>query len=135
MSIESFDFKTGKKIDSRRRRVIISDIDMEDLATIQGVLREKRFQILGKEKSLKSLLELVRKHKMGMLMLDIDNPEVDFNVIVPDIKHKYPDMVVVLMASKVDKDTIQAAVKAGAAGFLVRPINKDSLKKILLTID
>lgn len=135
MSIESFDFKSGKKIDSRRRRVIISDIDTDDLSVIQGVLRDRRFQILGKEASLKALLELVRKHKMGVLMLDIDNPEVEIATVVPEIKRKFPDMVVVLMAASVDKGVLQEALQAGAGGFLVRPINKASLEKVLDTID
>ena len=135
MSIDSFDFATGKKIDTRKRRVILSDIDMDDLSAIQKVLRELRFTILGKEQSLRALLELVRKHKVGVLMLDIDNPEVNIDEHLPAIQEKFPEMLVILMSSTADKAIFQKAVTMGAAGFLVRPINPDSLKKVLSTIE
>lgn len=134
MSIDSFDFATGKTIDTRRRRVILSDIDMDDLSAIQKVLREMRFTILGKEQSLRALLELVRKAKMGILMLDIDNPEVNMDEHVPQIQQAYPEMSIILMSNTADKDTIQQAIKMGTAGFLVRPINAQSFKKILESI-
>ena len=135
MSIDSFDFATGKKIDARKRRVILSDIDMEDLSAIQKVLRELRFTILGKEQSLRALLELVRKHKIGVLMLDIDNPEVNIDEHLPAIQEKFPEMLVILMSAKADKAIFQKSITMGAAGFLVRPINPDSLKKVLSTIE
>ena len=134
MSIDSFDFTTGKKIDTQKRRVILSDIDMDDLSVIQKVLRELRFTILGKEKSLRALQELVRKHKTGVLMLDIDNPEVDLDEHISALKEKFPDMLVILMSSTADKETIQKSLTLGTAGYLVRPINPQSLKKVLESI-
>ena len=135
MSIESYDFKKGKVIDSRRRRVIMSEFEQEDLDTIQAVLRDMRFQILGKEKELRPLLELVRKHKMGILFLNVDDSEVDVEAVLNDINRKFPDIQVVLVSSHVSKDLVVIASKMGVHDVLTTPIKRESLRKILSSID
>jgi len=135
VSIESYDFKKGKVIDSRRRRVILSNFPQEDLDTMQSVLRDMRFQILGKEKDIRALLELVRKHKVGVLFMDADMPDLDVAQVVGDIKRKFPDMSVVLVSAKVDKEFVLLASKAGVQEVLASPIKAETVRKILSSID
>lgn len=135
MSIESYDFKKGKVIDSRRRRVIMSDFEQEDLDTMQAVLRDMRFQILGKEKELRPLMELVRKHKVGVLFLDVDGMEAELQPVLADLSRKSPDMTVVLVSSHVSKDLVLAAKAAGIHDILATPFRQETVRKILSSID
>ena len=128
---QEFDFATGKKIDPKRRQVIILLQDTEQADELQQQLRQKSYPILGKTGDVREGLELVGKHKIGILFLDADIEGVNAIDLMGKIKAKFPEFNVIITSAHATKELLTEAMAKGAVGFLVRPLGQEALQKVL----
>ena len=135
MAIQSFDFSTGKAIDSSKRKVITCEYEMEDLSVLSKIIRSKKFQIAGKGGDERSLLELARKHKSGMMFLDINATGFDAFEVLNKVKNTYKEFMVILTSDDAGEETVKKAIMSGADGFAVKPFQAESIKKVMDKFD
>lgn len=128
---QEFDFATGKTVNPKRRQVIILLGDGAQADQLQQLLRQKSYPVLGKTGDLREALELVGKHKLGILFLDADIDGVSAIDLLVKIRTKYPEFNVVITTANATKELLTEAMAKGAAGFLVRPLAQDALQKVL----
>lgn len=131
MAVQSFDFKKGKVVDNSGRKAFLSDTVEPTADLLNEVLRKSRYQIVGTSSDLRQLMEWLRKHKAGVLFLDMDIAAFNALEVMAQVKETYPMVNIVLSASAVDKDTLGKAVALGASGFIVKPYDKDAILKII----
>lgn len=131
MAVQEFDFASGKVLDPKRKQAVVASESSDDVAALKDILRQKGYQFLGQAQDIRAALELVRKHKLGVLFLDGDLPGVKLNDVVPSIKKAFPDFAIVVLSSAVTKELLSEVLRLGALGFLVKPVQADALEKVL----
>lgn len=131
MSIQSFDFATGKTKDPQRLQAILFMQDDSDSDTIAELLRKGRHPMLGRPSSLRDALELARKHKKGVLYLDADRDEIDVSEVLEQMGRRLPDFNVVIAKSSATKEELIELQKQGAAGFVLKPVSAEAVAKVI----
>jgi len=129
--IQGFDFSTGKAINPKRRQVIILLDDAAQADHLQQLLRQKTYPILGNTSDVREALELVSKHKLGILFLDADIDGVNALDLLTKIRETFPEFQVVITTANATKELLTESMAKGAAGFLVRPLGQEALLKVL----
>jgi len=130
MAIQDFDFTTKTVKDPRRNQVFAAVDNTNDLATLYEVLKEKRIPVAGKATDYKAALELIRKHKVGVLFIDCDFQGVEVEQMMDKLKINYPEVRIVLISGSPTKELVETANTRGALGLLIKPLKKDAILKI-----
>ncbi len=134
MAVQEFDFASGKVLDPKRKQAILASESDADAGVLKETLRQKGYRFMGQAADIRAALELVRKHKLGVLFLDADLPGVKLNELVPSIKKAFPDFTIVILSSAVTKEMLSEILRLGAMGFLIRPVQAEALEKVLAKI-
>lgn len=128
---KEYDAKTGKVIDPERRKALMLLSDENDSDILANVLREKRFRILGMTSNVDAAFELMRKHKLGVLFLDIDIKGLDLTESLLHIRRKFPEFMIILLSANVTKEMIEDGFAKGASAYLVKPLGEEAVRKSL----
>lgn len=134
MGVQEFDFTSGKVLDPKRKQAILAVANDDDVSVVKEVLRQMSYKDLGRETEPRAVLEAVRKHKVGALLLDADLPGINVKELLPSIKKAFSDINVVVMSRTVTKETLSETLRLGAIGFLVKPLQEDALKKVIVKL-
>ncbi len=131
MSIRDFDFKTGKSIDPRRFQVVVVVDGDDDREVLHQAVREKKYRMMGQAQESRAALELLRKHKMGVLFLDMDMEGIDAGEIMSQVQRRFKDFAVVMLSGTVTRERIAEAKEMGAGDFMVKPLKKEAVSTVL----
>ena len=95
----------------------ISNDEVIDFSSAESFLRESK----------------VQGHKLSAIFLDICLPGMSGIEAIPKIRaiSSYSTVPIIMCSSINDKLTIVTALKAGANNFLIKPLSKDGIMKIL----
>jgi len=100
-------------------RIIIADdhaIVREGLKQI--VAEEKDMLVCGEAEDTVSLMELLKKEKWNIVVLDINMPGKSGLEALKDIKQFYPELPVLILSMFSEDQYGLRAIKAGASGYL-----------------
>jgi DNA-binding response OmpR family regulator len=76
-------------------------------------------------------LEIVRREKIDLVILDVMMPKMDGLTVCRELKNIAPELPVFLLTAKDDLATRAAAMKFGASEFLAKPVNiEDFLTRV-----
>ena len=109
---------------------LIVDDEPLALSVMESHLKEfKDLKVIGKCRSAVQAFELIEKHQIDLLFLDIEMPEVDGFTVLKTLKKKKSPTKVLVLTMHHSSAFVQNIVSAGADGYL----KKDSDQNILLT--
>lgn len=100
-------------------KIIIADdhaIVREGLKQI--VAEEKDMLVCGEAENANSLMELLKKEKWSIVVLDINMPGKSGLEALKDIKQLYPDLPILVLSMFSEDQYGLRAIKAGASGYL-----------------
>ena len=100
-------------------KIIIADdhaIVREGLKQI--VAEEKDMLVCGEAEDANSLMELLKKEKWSLVVLDINMPGKSGLEALKDIKQLYPELPVLILSMFSEDQYGLRAIKAGASGYL-----------------
>lgn len=95
---------------------------------------EKTIKILDEAHNGKDALDLVLYHKPKIALLDIMMPQLTGIEAARQIKNKLPGTFVVILTAFEDSSHLEAALSAGADGYLTKDIASKELIKSLQTV-
>lgn len=100
-----------------RPRLVIAD---DHRLLVQGLqqMLSRRFEVVGVAYSGDELLELLRRVSADGLILDLSLPGRSGIDLLPDIRRAQPDLKVLVVTMHVDRILAEAALAAGATGFV-----------------
>ena len=108
---------------------------VEDTMTMRHImlhmLRTLGYQDLEEAVDGAHALDAVRKHKIDLVITDMNMPRKDGFALLQEIKAD-PELAhipVMMVTCDPDLDKIQLAVAAKVAGFIVKPFNLQTLEK------
>jgi len=97
----------------------------------QGVRKllgvEKNVEVIGEASNGVEMLELLRKSKPDVVLMDISMPKMDGVTTTYKIKKILPRTQIIILTVYEDEDYIFDAIKAGAMGYLLKDVDADDL--------
>src|SRR3569623_503458 len=78
-----------------------------------------------------SALDILAKHKMDIVVSDVQMQPMDGNALLKQIKKEYPTLPVVLITAFGTVDMAVSAMHEGAADYLVKPFEADVLVNVV----
>lgn len=106
-------------MNNEKIKIVIADdhaIVREGLKQI--VAEEKDMQVCGEAEDASSLMDLLKKEKWSIVVLDINMPGKSGLEALKDIKQLYPDLPVLILSMFSEDQYGLRAIKAGASGYL-----------------
>lgn len=113
-----------------KRTILVID-DEEKITKVLSIHLTKENYHVIKSCGGSGVFEELDRYNYEMVICDIRMPEVDGVQILKYIKEKYDDIPVVILTGFHDMDTAIHVLKLGAIDFLIKPIPKDQLIKVV----
>jgi DNA-binding NarL/FixJ family response regulator len=94
---------------------------------------EKGIKVVGEAKTGPETIEMVRKLKPDVVLMDIKIPEMDGITATKIIREKFPQTNVIILSSYEDEAHVTEAISAGANGYLSKMLPASELVNALKT--
>jgi two-component system, NarL family, response regulator DevR len=116
------------------RVMIIDDHEIvrEGLKAILG--NEPDLEVVAESATADDVGELVGKANPNVILLDARLPGVSGAEACRQLATTYPDIAVLIVSTYSDNDLIQDCIKAGARGYVVKDIERFSLKESIRAV-
>lgn len=79
-------------------------------------------------------LDLLEKHKVDLIIMDINMDKMDGITCTEEVKKRYPEKSVLALTMLNENQHIKQMLKAGASGYLLKNCEEDELKNAIHTI-
>ncbi len=112
------------------QRVLLVDDDARVRTTLGDALVEAGYAV-RRASSGPEALELIRAEQPDIVLSDVRMPSLDGLELLALLRERVRETDVVLMTAFDDMPTVVAAMRSGAAEFLVKPIDLDNLLAVL----
>ena len=108
--------------------VLIVEDELLIAETIKLYLEERKHKVVGIAISYDEAIQLIEETQPSVALLDIrlygERSGIDVALY---LKEHYPSIPYVIVSSQYDQDYIEKAMHAGAAGYITKPISKETL--------
>lgn len=112
-------------------KVLVVDDSPFSRTIIVEALTGEGYEVVGEADSLEELLDTYSKCKPDVVTMDIAMPGADGFECSKALKLAYPEAKIILVSSMKDEETEAEARRIGVAGYVQKPVDADSLKKII----
>ena len=119
----------------RTTLVIVDDHPLYRSALRQMLHRQPDLEVVGEAADGREALELCRLLRPRLVLMDIRMPEMDGIAATRAIKQELPQIIVLMITSFEDPNYLLEALKAGAAGYILKYTTQeeiiDAIRKVL----
>jgi DNA-binding NarL/FixJ family response regulator len=116
-------------------RVLIVDDHPLFARGLADLLKLRGIEVVGQAGDGLKALDMVRKTRPDVVLMDISMPRCDGLAATRLIKAELPDTkIVVVTVSEDDKDVFEA-VKSGASGYVLKDVDADALMEMLSDLE
>lgn len=116
-------------------RLLIADdhpVFLESLSLL--VEKIPGYEVAGKMNNGQEVLEYLRHSPVELVLTDIQMPGMGGIELITEMRRLYPDVPVLLLTMLEDTETVRAALKAGAAGYVTKSASVDVFSRALKTV-
>ncbi|WP_027357959.1 response regulator transcription factor [Desulforegula conservatrix] len=113
-------------------RVVVADDENHIRMFIKSVLKTIGAEIVGEAKNGNEAIDIFRKTRPDLLLMDINMPEKTGDEALIDIMKEFPDACVIMMTSVSDIETVQQCIEKGASHYIRKDTPIDQIKEIIL---
>lgn len=104
-----------------RVRLALADDDAMVRAGVGSILStDPTIEVVGEAADGRQAVEIVRRHRPDVVLLDIRMPELDGLAALPQILSASPDTAVLMLTTFSEGDYVSRAIIDGARGFLLK---------------
>jgi DNA-binding NtrC family response regulator len=104
----------------RPARVLVVDDEPTLLRALESLLRKKGHDVVGLESPIAATQRLAQED-FDVALLDIKMPQLSGLELLSAVKHRRPEVEVIMMTGHATVETALAAVKSGAYDYLTKP--------------
>jgi two-component system response regulator PilR (NtrC family) len=115
---------------ARSVRVLVVDDDRAVRAALKVNLSKAGIEVVMAE-SAEAALELVEEHPVDLVLTDVRMPGLGGLELLAALRPRHPEIEVVVMTGYGNVDDAVAAMKAGAADYIIKPVSKQELLVII----
>lgn len=113
------------------RILIIDDLNFVRQALQTLLEKEDKFEIAGQVNNGIEALKYLENEQVDIILVDIEMPEMDGITLTSKVSQRFPKIKVIIFSSHDDLAYINAAIEAGAKGYVSK---NTSTKELLNTI-
>jgi two-component system, NarL family, invasion response regulator UvrY len=111
-------------------RILIADDHPIFRAGVKEILlKEKDVESIGEADTGHKVLELVRKQRWDVVLLDLTMPGKEGLQVLPELRRDRPELPILVLSAHPEDQLALRLLKSGAAGYLT----KDKAPEVLLT--
>ncbi len=120
---------TGRKLTGGHVKVLIIDDSQFVIKHLSQIFLSRDFEVAGTAENGKAGLELFKqlKGQVDLITLDITMPEMDGIETLKEIKKIDPNVTVVMVTALGTVEAVKEAIKLGAKGYIVKPIDREKV--------
>jgi DNA-binding NarL/FixJ family response regulator len=116
-------------------RVLIADDHAVVRKGIQMIVNtEPAIEMIGEAEDGQSAFRQVESLQPDVVLMDLVMPGEDGIKVITQIKHMWPDIKVIVLTTFGDEGRINAALEAGADGYLLKDADGEALLRAIKTV-
>lgn len=114
-------------------RVLIADDHKLFRQGLIGLMRtrEDLVQVIGEASTGMEAIQLAEQLQPNVILMDIYMPEMDGLQAAKEIRHRFPEIAIVMLTSSERDGHLYEAVQIGVAGYLLKSLDADELFSLL----
>lgn len=109
------------------RLAITDDHDVYRAALLDMLTDVPDFEIVGEAANGREALELCRRVRPDLVLMDLRMPRMDGLAATRAIKQEHPEISVLMLTSHENPDYLLRALRAGAAGYILKGATDDEV--------
>jgi len=114
--------------------ILIIDDSLTIRKMLEKMLTELGFNVIAAAKSAKEGIELYKIHQPDFVTMDVNMPEMTGIEALKIIRDDYKNANIVMLTSKGDNSLIVEAIKYGAKGYILKPLNPKKIKDSIMAV-
>jgi two-component system, NarL family, response regulator DegU len=107
----------GLNVVMMKLRLILADDNPSVLAKLKSLLGSE-YDVLATAPDGKAALEHIRRYQPDVVILDLEMPEMNGIEVTKELSSHLPSPAVLICSIQSDRDIVEAALAAGAAGYI-----------------
>ena len=107
-------------------RVMIVDDEVDFLETLMKRLQKRNVTVIGARSGEESL-DLLDKHPVDVVILDVKMPGMDGIETLGEIKKRYPLIEVIMLTGHANTEIAIKGMELGSFDYLMKPMSIDDL--------
>ncbi len=115
-------------------KVLIVDDSLLTVRTLTGMLTELGHLVVQTAGSGAQALDSYRQVKPDLVTMDITMPDMDGIEATGGILKEFPDANIIMVTSHGQQGMVMKAVKAGAKGYVLKPIKPEKLRDMIARV-
>ncbi len=120
--------KTTAATKTKKIRILVVDDENVVREGFVAILRlQPDMQVVGEALNGIEAVQMARKTKPDVVLLDLIMPQQDGLTTIPQIKELLPDTRILVLTGTAESDRVFQAVKSGALGFLLKDATRVQL--------
>lgn len=118
----------------RIRVLIVDDHEMVREGLMAMLQPERDIEVVGQTGSGAAVVDLVESTRPDVVLLDARLPDVSGVEVCRRLSQSHPDVAVVILTTYTDPDLVQECIQAGARGYVVKDVERFSLKESIRAV-
>ncbi len=116
---------------ARQRIIIVDDHEVVRLGLRSLLDRHPDFEVVAEAGNGREAIEKVNAYQPDVVVLDIRLPGTSGVEVCQQITEKFPLVKVIMLTSYAEDEMLFAAIRAGAAGYVLKQIGGDDLVRAI----
>jgi diguanylate cyclase (GGDEF)-like protein len=110
--------------------VLVCDDDRVTRLLLGRIVESAGYSVVGSAQDGEEAVRLARRYRPDVILMDVEMPRLSGIEAVERITQEQPTVVVMLTGYS-DPETVQRAVRAGASGYLVKPVRDEQVLPVI----
>ncbi len=119
--------KTGKKLKSGQKNILVVDDDMSVRTTFSSVLRQEGYRVTAVKNGYEAI-KAIDEESFDLALVDLGMPGMDGIEVLEKIKTRRPQTRVIIFTGYGSITTAVEAMRKGATDYLNKPFSPEELK-------
>jgi two-component system response regulator DevR len=116
------------------RILVVDDHEMVREGLMAMLQSEADFDVVGQTGRGAEVVELVEATRSDVVLLDARLPDVSGVEVCRRLTQSHPEVAVVILTTYTDPDLVQECIQAGARGYVVKDVERFSLKESIRAV-
>ena len=117
-------------------RILVVDDQNFTRQALQAILEaETDFEVIGQATSGAEALKQMEDKEADIIIVDLEMPEMNGLTVTKIISKRFPDTRVIILSSHDDEANINAAVEAGARGYLLKNTSTQEIADTIRAVE
>ena len=101
-------------------RILVVDDHPLTRSALAGLLAQNGFDVVGEASDGEEAIDCARRLKPDLILLDLSMPGLDGLAALPRLREAAPECEVVVLTASGTEENLLGAIRAGAAGYLLK---------------